>query len=116
MIFRGGASLETPGSLRVSVRLWELACKDDIYSASPARIRAFFLYKYLNRMLVMISTITPQKHQRPTTLNKDYIRYDHSPVQYIFILPHPSQSKPNPKIPTPKTQIPIPAWVALLSH
>ena len=40
-IFRGGASLETPGSERGSVRLWELACEDDIYSASPARILAF---------------------------------------------------------------------------
>ena len=42
VIFRGGASLETPGSVRPSVRLWELACEDDIYSASPERIRAFF--------------------------------------------------------------------------
>ena len=42
---RGGASLETPGSVCPSVRvsecLCELACEDDIYSASPARIRAF---------------------------------------------------------------------------
>ena len=27
--------------LVLCVRLWELACEDDIYSASPARIRAF---------------------------------------------------------------------------
>ena len=43
-IFRGWASLETPGSVRPSVHLWELACEDDIYSASPARIRAFLKY------------------------------------------------------------------------
>ena len=42
IVFRGGASLETPGSVRPSECLWELACEDDIYSASPARIRAFF--------------------------------------------------------------------------
>ena len=46
-IVRGGASLETPGSERGSEYLWELACEDDIYSASPARIRAFFIIKYL---------------------------------------------------------------------
>ena len=39
--FRGGASLETPGSVRPSVLLWELACEDNIYSASPARIVHF---------------------------------------------------------------------------
>ena len=35
---------------------------------------------------------------------------------FLIVLPHPSQAKPNPKIPNPKTQFPIPAWVALLSH
>ena len=30
-IFRGGASLETPGSEALSKCLWELACEDDIF-------------------------------------------------------------------------------------
>ena len=38
-IFRGGASLETPGSVCVwSVRLWELAYKDDICTTRVLRL------------------------------------------------------------------------------